>query len=42
MSFSCKCIYEIYKKVKTTMTNLIYEKKKSSIYGKRLINKLQH
>ena len=38
----CRCKYKIYKKVKITMTNIIYQIKKINIYGNRVMNKLQH
>ena len=40
MNFFSKHKYKSYKKVKTTMTDIIYQNKKSNIYDKR--NKLQH
>ena len=32
MNFFSKCKYKIYKKAKITMTNIIYQNKKSDIY----------
>ena len=42
MNFFSKCKYKTYKKVKITMTNIINQNKKSKIYGKTIMNKLQH
>ena len=42
MNFFSECKYKIYKKVKITMTNTIYQSKKIDIYGKREMMKLQH
>ena len=36
MNFFSKCKY------KTEFTNIIYQNKKSNIYDKRIMNKLQH
>ena len=41
MNFFSKCKYKTYKKVKITMTNIIYQSKKINIYGKTVMNKLQ-
>ena len=42
MNFFSKCKYKIYKKVKITMTNIIYQRKKINMYGKRVMYNLQH
>ena len=42
MSVFSKYKCKIYRKVKITMTNIIYQNMKSNIYGKRIMNKLQH
>ena len=44
MTESIKSInkYKIYRKVKITVPNIIYQDKKSNVYGKKRMNKLQH
>ena len=43
MYFFSTCKHKVYKKAKITMRNIIYQiTKKINIYGKRVINKLQH
>ena len=37
MNFFSKCKYRIYKTVKITLTNIIYQNEKSKIYRKRII-----
>ena len=42
MNFFSNHKYKSYKKVKITMTNIIYQNKKGNLYDKRIMDKWQH
>ena len=41
-SFSAIINTKVTKKAEITMANIVYQNKKSNIYDKRIMNKLQH